>query len=718
MKNSFTNKQTDLDLNGPYLSFGTQPQSVTGIGTTVGGTSGATVIMTGISTTGFNPTGTSRFNPPCIAVIDENTGSSQFSVNQDWNNFYAAHPKRQFYLMDVGGSYGDQTVKTPTGIGTGAAPITNFTKFDVNRDEGNAANTSDWFDLAGLSTLSTGSLVSLWVDSSGSMTPSNVQASLDLFLTNCSNAGLNVEQSPNPNAYFEEYIEPFITELVGDPPPENKGTVDYRWYEEGVGALSDSATVTGTASTTLTISNLRTPTDNGRQFFLQADYDPQIAVGIGSTGITGNAPNEPFNSGIATVTVTPLVQITGQPSNITVFPNISIGTTVTAGLSDTSFGDDLQFQWALDGTNASDGTITKESSSGVTVTTTVSGATLSTLTLSSDNPGIGYTAKCTVTSATSSNSTVVSDEIDYTVNSVDDFSNVRIESISSGISTATITAYDLNNGEYTFNASTSSTTTNNVFLYSIYSPDKNLSVEMDLYGGKGDNTSAFSGGEGGYSRIRFTMNQNEEYIIAGLTEGINTPFVYRKAQLIACVGEGGEGGNGGDGGAGGGIGISGGHAGGFGGSNVGAITGDGTFGSSYVSPLVYPEDSQATGRDGGQTISCTKGVYFRQEGLGSCDDITDPSLSHFRQSDGSEVTNSALITRGYKAGYNIIQTAGIEQPSNNGGKGGNGARGGQGGTSNGGGGGGSGYSDGSVTVVSATLGGSTGNGKVILRVVS
>ena len=38
MKNSFTNKQTDLDLNGPYLSFDTEPQSVTGIGTTVGGT--------------------------------------------------------------------------------------------------------------------------------------------------------------------------------------------------------------------------------------------------------------------------------------------------------------------------------------------------------------------------------------------------------------------------------------------------------------------------------------------------------------------------------------------------------------------------------------------------------------------------------------------------------------------------------------------------------
>ena len=82
MKNSFSNKQTDLDLNGPYLSFDTEPQSVTGIGTTVGGTTGATVTLTGISDVGFNPTGTTRFNPPCIAVIDENTGSTQFQVDQ------------------------------------------------------------------------------------------------------------------------------------------------------------------------------------------------------------------------------------------------------------------------------------------------------------------------------------------------------------------------------------------------------------------------------------------------------------------------------------------------------------------------------------------------------------------------------------------------------------------------------------------------------------
>ena len=44
--------------------------------------------------------------------------------------------------------------------------------------------------------------------------------------------------------------------------------------------------------------------------------------------------------------------------------------------------------------------------------------------------------------------------------------------------------------------------------------------------------------------------------------------------------------------------------------------------------------------------------------------------------------------------------------------------GGNGGTSNSGGGGGSGYTDGSVTVVDADLGGSTENAKVVLRIVT
>ena len=91
----------------------------------------------------------------------------------------------------------------------------------------------------------------------------------------------------------------------------NAGSIAYQWYEQGIGALSNSTNVTGTATTTLTLSNLITPDDNNRKFFLEADYVPSYYV-------TGNAINEPLNSGIGTVTVDPLIKITGQPSDVSV----------------------------------------------------------------------------------------------------------------------------------------------------------------------------------------------------------------------------------------------------------------------------------------------------------------------------------------------------------------------------------------------------------------
>jgi len=75
------------------------------------------------------------------------------------------------------------------------------------------------------------------------------------------------------------------------------------------------------------------------------------------------------------------------------------------------------------------------------------------------------------------------------------------------------------------------------------------------------------------------------------------------------------------------------------------------------------------------------------------------------------------LNSGYKAGYNIIQTAGKKQTSTSG-NGGNGSVGGQGGSNGFGGGGGAGYVDSSVTVVDTQLGGSElTNAKVILRAV-
>ena len=704
MKNSFSNKQTDLDLNGPYLSFDTEPQSVTGIGTTVGGTTGATVTLTGISTAGFSTDRPTVYNPPCVSVIDENDWGN---VDNQWIGFTSAHPARQFNLMRVDPHSG---LGTPSSNLPGVAEY--FRMYDVNRDSGMTSMRSDWYELAGFESLAnSGALISLWIDTSGSMTMSDVQASYNFFIERCNSAGISVETT---TGFGENYIGAFVDELTGYEPPANKGSVDYRWHEVGVGPLSDSATVTGTATTTLTISNLRTPTDNGRQFFLQVDYDPQTAVGIGSTTITGNAPNEPFNSGIATVTVTPLVEITTQPVLTSTFPNVATDITVVASLTDNSFGDDIQYQWQLDSSDVSNGTITKNG-----VDTIVAGATTPTLTLTSNNSGIGYVARCRVSSATASNSPIVSDSAIYTVNVPTNV--INIEAIKNAGTQAVLSSVDLDNGEITLNAATSSTASD-FFLHSLYAPNKDVDVEMDLQGGQGLVGNG-NGGAGGYSRIRFTMKQNEEYVIAGLTAEVKTPFVYRKGALMACVGGGGDAATGNpqvsDGGFGGGV-TSGGETpagGASGGSSIlpGTLGGNGIFGSSFQSPTLYTGDTQepANSGNGGRTIKCTKGVYWAQQGISACADVA--VSGKFRISDGTEITNTASINRGYKVGYNIIQTAGAKTNST-GGNGGNGMEGGDGAGYNSPGGGGSGYHDGSVTVVSSIPGHRRENAKVIIRI--
>lgn len=310
------------------------------------------------------------------------------------------------------------------------------------------------------------------------------------------------------------------------------------------------------------------------------------------------------------------------------------------------------------------------------------------------------------------NSPISSDIVEYKVISSAENYFVNLEQIGT-TSTASLTTVNLQNGEYTINQPPSSTNINQIVFYA---PDRDIAVEMDLYGGKGSDVGSYRGGEGGFSRVRFTMSRNTEYVIAGLTASINAPFVYRKGQLIACVGRGGSAGTSGNGGFGGGVGVAGqngfGRGGGTGGTvyTAGTLPSSGVFGSLATQTSVSP-DTKAVVPLGGRVLPCTRGVYWRNQGFASCQDV---GTTQFRLSDGTLVTNTGSITRGFKAGYNIIETAGAG--FGNGGNGGYGATGGWGGNA-GGGGGGSGYTDGSVTVVSSTLGGSTGNARVVLRVV-
>ena len=351
-----------------------------------------------------------------------------------------------------------------------------------------------------------------------------------------------------------------------------------------------------------------------------------------------------------------------------------------------------------------------------TITTNINvlGSQTETLTVSADAVGI-TTVACRIDHPTATNAPVTSDEARFAV--LDNANNyiVNVEGINS-TDPVNLSSTDLFNGELTLETSTGPTSIN---YWVLYAPDKDIDVEMDLFGGKGTGSGSFVGGEGGFSRVRFTMERNTEYVITGLNSTIKAPFLYRKGTLIASVGAGGDAGTNFNGGFGGGIGVDGqdgfGAYGGNGGQSAtaGTLSLTGVFGSLFSSITPVDSDTNATGTSGGRTISCTKGVYYRDQGVAPCTDI---GSAQFRLSDGTLVANTASITRGFKAGYSVQETIGA--PTTNGGRGGAGATGGDGGEQGSGGGGGSGYTDGSVTVVSAILGGSNDVAKILLRVVT
>ncbi len=736
------------------------------------------------------------------------------------------------------------------------------------------------------------------------------------------------------------------------------GSIAYQWYESDVGPLSNSTYVTGTATTTLTITNLITPTDNNRRFFLTADYVPSAyqsssPVTAGTARSTGNAINDPLSSTVGILTVYPLIEVIAQPTDGQAISNTNKTFNIDASLTDASFGSGVSYQWQLNGQNIDDGVIISSTTTSTTVATpqefnysndttvtipssatdieitiagavggdgggggggsgrvgkftyvsgttrtlsfivgrngnggtggggpggtgglsniapggrgggagesgwsggaggggsasgvidgsllvicaaggggggggslnasgssgssgggfnsttstifTTSGGTggdkgagaggggggggalpasggggagednssnggggsgggseyrpeLSTLQSQYTNSGSGYanlkynavsttpttttrnttvsgtktqiltiksdivgiqTVRCIVSNVNATNSPIISNVVNFaTVSDTQQF-NINVEAITN--TTAAVSSINLFNGDYQFVVTSTDIVENlSTNLYSFYAPDRNINVEMDLYGGKGSDRGSYTGGEGGFSRIRFTMLRNTEYVIAGLISSINAPFLYRKASLIAAVGGGGNAGTSGKGGFGGGVNIGGqsgfGRDNGSGGTIItaGNLPANGIFGSATNLIAVSP-DTKAVSPNGGRVLSCAKGIYWRQQGISACSDV---GTTQFRLSDGTILTNTGSIVRGFKAGYGINETAGDE--STNGGRGGSGATGGNGGI-NGGGGGGSGYTDGSVTLVSTQQGGSTGDAKIVLRVVT
>ena len=477
-------------------------------------------------------------------------------------------------------------------------------------------------------------------------------------------------------------------------PNKNLGQILYQWYEVGIGSIS------GANSTTLTLPNLRTPTDSGRKFYLESRYIPSSYT-PGIDLITPRAINSPLNSDIVQVTVYPQISITTQPQSQSAAIDNPATFSVQGSLTDSTQGS-ISYQWQINETNLSNGTVSLGST-----TLTVSGANTQTLTISSNTVGIN-SIRAVLTHPVAGNSPFYSNAVEF--NAVEPRSIIKIEGYNEGEPTAFISEINVDDEELVINSDSY-----NYDWICLYASEKDIEIEMDVYAAKGNDVGSFVGGEGGYSRISFTMQKNDEYIVTGIKENDGL-FIYRKASLIAVVGSGGDAGISGNGGPGGGVNLAGSAApsGSQGGSLIpaGQLTLSGVFGSIVpTTTTTYSGDSIAASPNGGQVIPCTKGVYWRDQGKSPCQDL---GLIKFRLSDGTELSNSAQINRGFKAGYNITQTGG-RRTVIGGGNGGTGATGGSGSTNNFGAGGGSGYSDGTVDIISSTIGGSLGRSRINLR---
>ena len=247
----------------------------------------------------------------------------------------------------------------------------------------------------------------------------------------------------------------------------------------------------------------------------------------------------------------------------------------------------------------------------------------------------------------------------------------------------------------------------------VFAPDENIAVRVDMAGSAGQSFNGNSGGKGGRCTFTTTLQKGVEYTFklgatveptASIGRGGAGAYFYEKGRLlVACGGGGASGWYGGSGGDGGGAGVAGQSGSGANGGSGGTKYNDGDLPSAGILP---------SGVTGGKIESCTTGGYWNTQGFSPCSDL---GQRQFVLANGQINTSTATIERGYKAAdvnsdYGFRHNGGNSQVIGANGLfvGGGGAGAGGGNAASGadsGGGGASGYSNGTVTITSAEQGG-------------
>ena len=484
----------------------------------------------------------------------------------------------------------------------------------------------------------------------------------------------------------------------------NTGTIGYQWYIDGVAAVDTTDKISGAQTNELTLSNLVSPTDNGKKVFLRAVYNGSAyqsesgAITAGIAASTGNGVNQPVdtNTSNVLVNVNPTISITTEPVEQIVGQGVDATFSVVASVSDDS---ELSYQWI-------------RGNEVLTDSATVSGATTPTLTIS--DLEVGLTGiRCKISHPTAGNSPLDSDSVGFQV--VANRSIIQWYYHDGSGSFFGNGTSNLADGSLTLTVDPSNPTS----VYSFHTPEKDTKVKMTLAAAAGANAVA-RGGEGAKSEFNITLERNTEYILklgsqsqptGGLNGGGGAAYLYKKGTLLVACGGGGGGGRGSNansncvGGNGGGPGISGfngrNNRGGDGGTGgIPGLTGGLPTIGFFPGGSVYGGVNW-TSNTGGRISGCTIGSDYFQARFSPCEDI---GQSRFRDINGNEMSQTPIIQRGYKPGIGHRNNGGNGTDSGQAG-GGSGAYGGTAGNDGSGGGGGSGYSNGEVEIITNGLGG-------------
>ena len=245
----------------------------------------------------------------CISIIDESSPAVS-QHRSDWLAFRAKYPNREFWLLQPAGTswtYANMNAPTEwvndtwTG-GSNNPPLTHYAV--VNRDNGVAGNRSDWFAICNLGILPAGSIISVAIDTSGSMTLATVQASYNYFIQRCAAAGIEVvydttysderwipphNKDVPPSAFFSANPVKILRGAASTLSWEVFGDAVSVSIDQGIGTVGfvGSTTVYPTQTTTYQLTAVGTPGNGstGRAVTVQVLIPPIITLSLNPTSI-------------------------------------------------------------------------------------------------------------------------------------------------------------------------------------------------------------------------------------------------------------------------------------------------------------------------------------------------------------------------------------------------------------------------------------------------